>query len=214
MSQAVLFDVDGVLIDSPEVHAWAWANAFRPFGIELPPEKLHIQEGRKSLDIAREIVADYDLDCSDDMLLDMIAAKRENYRRHAPSGLRDDARFALTSLKNSGWKTGLVSGSVKENIEAAISKADLELFDVKLMAGDYISGKPAPDPFLIASRKLKLKPEECIVIENAPLGIASAKAAGMVVYALTSTLPSDILKEADYIIPDLYCLPELLGSPG
>ncbi|MDP8239638.1 MAG: HAD family phosphatase [Candidatus Hatepunaea meridiana] len=205
-----LFDLDGVLIDSPDIHARAWADIFRPYGIELPPERLHREEGRISIDIARGINEEFGLNLNDDVLIEMIECKREIYRKGAPRKMRTDALNAVKSLKETGWTLCLVSGSVRENLESALSQQELDYFDVILTAGCYAHGKPHPDPFLTACRKADLKPSNCVAIENAPLGISSARAAGMKVIALTSTLPEIELKDADIIVNDLTKLPDLL----
>ncbi len=205
-----LFDLDGVLIDSPEVHARAWAQVFRSYNIVLPPERLHREEGRKSLDIAHGIVSEYDLDLDDDTLNKIIETKRRIYRDNAPRGLRKDARYAVQILKNSGWILGLVSGSVRKNVETALSDPELDLFDVIITAENYTRSKPDPEPYLTACNEAGLAPARSVAIENAPLGIISARTAGMKVVALTSTLPKSDLQDADDVIDDLSKLPSLL----
>jgi beta-phosphoglucomutase len=210
--RAVFFDVDGVLIDSPDVHVRFWLEAFKPYNIDLPAQRLHLEEGRKSIDIARRIVKDYNLNLGDDVLEDLIRWKREQYRLHSPSGMRIDALTAVKTLKADGWKIGLVSGSVKKNIHSVLSDYELSLFDVKITAESYKRSKPDPEPYLTASKEACVKPQNCIAIENAPLGIESAKAAGMKVVAITSTLPEALLKKADVIMVNLTELPEVLKT--
>lgn len=205
-----LFDVDGVLIDSPDVHARSWIDAFLPYGIKLTALRLHREEGRKSLDIARRIAADFNLNLDDKALEELIERKREQYRLNAPQGMRVDAQKAICELKESGWMIGLVSGSVQKNIRSVLGADELDMFDVLVTAECCSHSKPHPEPYLAACRRINLEPENCIAIENAPLGIASARAAGMRVVALTSTLPEAELSDADYIIDDLTGLPELL----
>jgi beta-phosphoglucomutase len=208
----VLFDLDGVLIDSPDVHARAWAEVFRPYGIELPPLRLHREEGRTSLEIGRRIVRDYQLDLNDGELEKLIERKRSIYRRNSPDGMRLDARTAIRELKTLGWKVGLVTGSVRKNLESALPPDEINLFDLVVTAESYIHGKPNPEPYLKACEIGELDHERSVAIENAPLGIASARAAGLRVVALTSTLPEAELSGADAVIDDLTVLPRLLGS--
>ena len=208
----VFFDLDGVLIDSPDAHARAWAEMFKPFGIELPLERLHIEEGRKSLEIANGIVDEYGLDIAEDELIDLIERKREYYRQIAPSGMREDARSAIDLLKAEAWTIGLVSGSVRQNLEMALDDGELALFDVIVTAECYNKGKPDPEPYMTACREVGLNQARCVAVENAPLGIQSARSAGMKVIAMTSTLPETALQEADAIIDNLTVLPEILSS--
>ncbi len=209
---AALFDLDGVLIDSSEIHAGSWVQVFRPYGIELPPERLHRQEGRRSLDIAYGIIEDFGLKITRSALDELIERKREIYRRSAPRGLRTDATAALEILGTAGWILGLVTGSVRKNVETALHGDELDVFDVVITAESYSRSKPDPEPYLTACREIGVVPARCVVIENAPLGIASACAAGMRVVALTSTLPESDLQGADAVIDDLTELPQLLRS--
>ena len=197
---AILFDLDGVLIDSPTAHARAWAELFRPFGLELPPERLHREEGRRSLEIARGIITEYGLQIDDAELERLLASKRKYYRSIAPRGLREDAQAAVRDARERGLKVGLVSGSARENVIAALDQTE---FDVIVTAEDYETGKPDPEPYLTACRRLGVAPEACIAVENAPLGVASARAAGLQVIALTSTLPRELLIGADWVIDDI-----------
>jgi beta-phosphoglucomutase-like phosphatase (HAD superfamily) len=80
---------------------------------------------------------------------------------------------------------------------------EIALFDYILTSEDIENGKPSPDPYLKAQEALNVSPSECLVVENAPLGIASAKSAGMKVVALTSTVSEDYLRDADWIISNL-----------
>ena len=209
----MLFDLDGVLIDSCEVHVRSWIEVFRPYGVELEPEWLNLQEGRRSMEIARAIVAEHNLRIDEAELSQLIERKRAFYRAHAPHGMRPDARIAVEELKNRGYAVGLVSGSVRDNMSSVLETKEQELFDVLITAEDYSRGKPDPEPYLIACQRLGLEPQSCIAVENAPLGIDSAKAAGMRVVALTSTLTEDKLRKAEEKIDGLTALPQMLGTP-
>ena len=209
---AVLFDLDGVLIDSPAAHVRAWRELFRPYGLTLPAERLHLEEGRRSLEIARGIIAEYRLPIDDATLDSLLTRKREFYRAAMPRGLREDARAALNDARQRGLKVGLVSGSARENVTAALEETTLALFQAVITAEDYRTGKPDPEPYLTACRRLKVNPGDALAVENAPLGIASAKAAGLAVAALTSTLPREKLAGADWVIGDLRELAAILDS--
>ncbi len=201
--KAVLFDLDGVLIDSPAVHAWAWAEIFHPYGIEIPPSLVHKEEGRKSEEIARVIMMEYGLSIPNEVLSEMIAQKRAMFRSAFQPGLKSDAKLLIEHLHNLNLKTALVSGSARENVVYAIGDGDLELFNAVIVAEDCSAGKPAPEPYLTACNKLNISPNEGLAVENAPLGITSAKAAGLTVVALTSTMSMENLCEAHYIIESL-----------
>jgi len=208
--RAVLFDLDGVLIDSPPVHAWAWAEIFRPLGIELPPERLHREEGRKSEAIAEGILREYGLTIHPDALKEMLNRKRRMYRNAAPKGLRRDSRAAVEALLSRRIKVGLVSGSAMENVRGILTSEELALFDVLITAESYNNGKPDPEPYLLGCRSLEVEPDDAAAVENAPLGVLSAKAAGLLVVGVATTLPAEELVGVDLILPDLRGLVEAL----
>ncbi len=211
-NRAVLFDLDGVLIDSPDIHAASWVEIFRPYGIELPLRRLHLDEGRKSMDIARGIVRDYKLDIDDATLIELIEEKREIYRSNAPVEMRRDAKRAVIALKRDGWLMAIVSGSVRANVMAVLKTDELKLFDALVLGGDYKHGKPHPEPFQVAADKLNVEPAKCVVIENGQLGVKSAKSAGMKVIAVTTTLSAEDLRDADYLLEDLESLPDIIDN--
>ncbi|MFH0766281.1 MAG: HAD family phosphatase, partial [Calditrichota bacterium] len=208
--RAVLFDLDGVLIDSPKAHTDAWIEVFRRYGVTIPPRRIYLEEGKESRGIAAGLNVEYDLKLTEWVLDELIAEKRRLYRQNAPQGMRPDAHSAVTAALSLGWRTGLVSGSVRTNIQAVLSPRDLDLFETVVAAGDYSHGKPHPEPFLTACRKLGVQPSDCIAVENAPLGIKAAKAAGLKVVALTTTLSPEDLREADVILDDLFGFEDIL----
>lgn len=207
----VLFDLDGVLIDSLVHHVRAWQEAFAPLGVTVPRRRLCLDEGRPSLDTARDLNREYGLGLDDEGLEAVLERKRHLFRNYAPRGMLPEARVVVMGLKARRVPLGLVTGSARENVEAVLSADDLALFDVVVTAEDYIRGKPSPEPYLTACRRLGLNPGETLAVENAPLGIASAKAAGLLVFALTTTLPAEDLADADRVLPNLTSVLEVLS---
>jgi beta-phosphoglucomutase len=210
--QAILFDMDGVLIDSMPAHISAWKQVWKDLGLEVPAIELKLREGQKAGVSAREISQKYELSLSEAEFQELLNKKRMIYSAIAPTGLKPGVSKLLQNLKNRGLKLALVTGSVRENLNKVLSKEEKALFDYILTSEDIENGKPAPDPYLKAQDALKVSPSQCLVVENAPLGIASAKAAGMKVAALTSTLSEDYLKEADWIISDLAEVERIVNS--
>jgi len=93
----------------------------------------------------------------------------------------------------------MVTATTKDDIKEILPRGIEKLFDF-IVTGDCVKrGKPYPEPYLKAAKGLKVKPSECVVIENAPYGVLSAKRAGMFCIALTSSLPPEYLKRADVI---------------
>ena len=201
--EAVLFDLDGVLIDSMPHHVRAWQEVFREFGVELPSETLRRSEGEKAKITIKKLAQKHGLHFNDEQLEELVEKKRRIYRKNAGRGLRPLALQAVEACRQRGIKTAIVTGSVRPNLEWTLSAEERDLFDVIITAEQCSSSKPHPEPFLKAAQRLGIEPDRCLVIENAPLGIQSARAAGMTCIAITTTLPADALADADKIIPDL-----------
>lgn len=208
--KAVLFDLDGVLIDSMPYHVAAWQKVLASLGMNIPGEILRRSEGEKAKITIKRLAKEHGLEFSDQRLEELVEKKRRIYRQNAPRGLRPLARSTVDLCHLRGLKTAIVTGSVRPNLEWTLSAEERNLFDLILSSEYYHQGKPHPEPYLNAARQLDLRPEECLVVENAPLGIRSAKAAGMLCVAVTTTLPQEELKEADWIIADLDQLKDLL----
>ena len=208
--KAVLFDLDGVLIDSMPHHVAAWQTIFSQFGVDIPAEVLRRSEGEKAKITIRRLAEEHGLHFSDAQLEELVEKKRRIYRQSAPRGLRPAARCAVEDCRRQGLKTAIVTGSVRPNIEWTLSLDERQLFDVIISSEICENSKPYPEPYLNAAERLSLAPADCLVIENAPLGIRSAKAAGMTCLAITTTLPADELDGADLIIPDLDHLVDMI----
>lgn len=210
--KALLFDMDGVLIDSMPYHVSAWQQIFAQHGVEIPSEVLRRSEGEKAKITIKKLARKHGIDWSDDQLDQLVEKKRRIYRQSAPRGLRPLARMVLDYCRSHNLKTAIVTGSVRPNLEWTLSPEERGLFNVIISSEQYKQGKPHPEPFLKAAEELKIDPADCLVIENAPLGIQSAKAAGMKCLAIATTLPPEDLTDADLVVPDLDRLPDMLDS--
>jgi len=201
--KAVIFDLDGVLIDSMPHHVRAWQEVFRTFGVELPADELRKHEGEKAKITIGRLAQKHGLRFSDQQLEDLVEQKRQIYRRSAPRGLRPIAQQIIRLLQDGGFQLAIVTGSVRPNLEWTLSPAELAHFQTIVTSDECHNGKPSAEPYLRAAERLHLPPSQCLVIENAPLGVQSAKAAGMKCVAITTTLPAEALYAADWILPDL-----------
>jgi len=107
----------------------------------------------------------------------------------------------LNLLKEDGFKMAVASSGTPENVEMLIKECNLTPFFSALTNGsEVLHSKPDPEIFLLASKKLGISPEKCIVVEDAPAGVQGAKGAGMKCIAITSTHKRDSLKNADIIV--------------
>jgi len=208
--RAALFDMDGVITDSMPLHYESWKLAFEPYGVGVDRMDVYLREGMTSTAMGREIARDKGRDLSGEELGKVVEEKTRIFnelareRAEAYEGVHGTIRM----LRNNGLKLALVTGSRRESVDAVLRKVGLEgAFDTIVAAEDVEEGKPGPEPYLIAMRKLDMPALNCVVVENAPLGVRSAKAARVgYVIALTTTLDASYLEEADEIassFPDL-----------
>jgi len=207
--KAVLFDMDGVLIDSMPYHVSSWQKIFRDYNIEVSALALQRAEGEKAKITMRRIAKKHGINWSDEDLDRLVEKKRAIYRKIAPRGMRKIALDAVKFCRERGLQTAIVTGSVRPNLEWTLAKKERNLFDFILSSEYYKHSKPHPEPYLNAAVHLGVKPADCLVIENAPLGIQSALSAGMICLAITTTLPVEDLKAADKVISDLDQLKDL-----
>jgi beta-phosphoglucomutase len=210
MIRGVLFDMDGVIADTLHYHYLAWQYMFERHGGSIREQTVLLNEGRKSSEILPLLMQESGVLIPEEKQNQFIEEKRTYYRRIARTSHFPRSFEVVNTLKERGFRVALVTASALENMEHSLSPDQRECFDF-IMTGDEIErAKPDPEPYLTAARHIGLKPGECIVIENAPLGIEAAKAAGMKCIAVESTLKRDHLGSADYIFKDIG---ELIDSP-
>ena len=200
MIKAVFFDFDGVLIDSMPAHVRAWKRVTTELGIEVDGHYFELHEGEKPEFTVKNLLAERGVELSVERQRALIERKRELYRAEAPAGLIPDARRLIDALRGRGIECDVVTGSIRRNMEATLTPDELALFTHITTAEDYEHGKPRPDPYLTGWRRSGFAREECLVVENAPLGIQAARAAELKTVAIVTTLPAEYLREANHII--------------
>jgi len=201
--KAVLFDYDGVLVNSMPFHVKAWQSVFSDFEITIEPDEVLLREGARPIELAREIFADRSVEISGLELKQFVDKKQKIYRKITEAKIENRTEPFLKSLKQRGKLIGLVTGTVRLNVEHSHSPQFIELFDTITTADDIKNGKPNPECYLNAARELSVSPDNCLAVENAPLGIQAAKTAGMQVAALMTTLDKESLPQADFYANDL-----------
>lgn len=198
--KAALFDLDGTLVDSMPAHEFAWKAVLGELGIRLDELYIQLHEGEKAEDTIRRLLSDNGLHYSAGQMRALIERKRTIYRTRAPSGLIPEARELVRTCVERGLVCAIVTGSVRANLNGVMSPEDTALFRYIVTADDYARGKPAPDPYQMAVRRAGVSAAECLALENAPLGIQSARAAGVLTVAITTTLPAHYLADAHHVV--------------
>jgi len=200
MIKAVFFDFDGTLIDSMPAHVMAWEKILGEVGIQLDDLYFQLHEGEKAEDTISRLVAEHGVPYGPEEQAALIERKRLLYRSTAPSGLIPEAAELLRELNTRNIACDIVTGSIRSNMDAVMSAVEFALFRSIFTPAEYTRGKPAPEPYLAALKASGLDRSECLVLENAPLGVQSGKAAGIRTVAVTTTLPASYLSEADHVI--------------
>ncbi|HZT58622.1 MAG TPA: HAD-IA family hydrolase [Pyrinomonadaceae bacterium] len=203
--RAVLWDVDGTLIDSSEYHWLSWQGALAAENFPVTREQFAKTFGQRNDEILRSYfprITPADIARVGD-------AKEEAYReliRERGIGLLPGVRRWLEKLKEEGWLQAVASSAPLLNIEAIIAALNLESFFAAVAsAEDVTMGKPDPQVFLAAARKVGVVPASCVVVEDAPAGTEAARRAGM---RSIGVLSSHAELEADIVVRTLEELPD------
>lgn len=187
MSRAVIFDLDGVLIDSFHAHYESWQEVAAERGVVLTEPEFARTFGRTSREIITSSWAGPDL--SDARVREIDDRKEARYREiiahHLP--LMDGARELIDALRAAGFRIAVGSSAPPENVRLAIDGIGRHLFDAAVHGRDVHRGKPDPEVFLLAAARAGVPAECCVVIEDAVPGIEAARRAGMASVALVST---------------------------
>ena len=192
--EAILFDLDGVLVDSTKsvVAVWtAWSERNR-----IPAARtLHVIHGRRTMEALQILAPHLDLRSE--------AEKIEAGITHKKGGTVaiPGAASLLRSLPDDRWC--VVTSGLKEFAKVRLKDAKLPVPAVLVSAEDVTNGKPHPEPYLKGAQLLKVDPAKCIVVEDAPNGIHAGRQAGMRVIGLATTYPASELAEADAVVETL-----------
>ena len=208
MIKAILFDLDGVIVDSLHYHYLAWDQMFQKYGSNVTEESVLLTEGMNSFEILPLMLQQTGVDIPVEEHNKFIEDKRSLFRQIAKLTYYPNAFETIAELRKRGYMTALVTAFARKNMEKSVDLEKQKLFDFIISGDDVPRAKPNPDPYLIAQKTLGLDVTECVVIENAPLGVESAKNAGMVCIAVESTLGREYLQKADFIVNEIQ---ELVG---
>jgi HAD superfamily hydrolase (TIGR01509 family) len=187
-TRALILDMDGTMVDSMPAHARSWGVFTRRHGIRMSIEEvLEKTTGRTGVECIRILMGD---DIPDHRAVELIDEKEALYRDFFGAEFREVAGFREFARRahDGGLKLAVATAGDKHNIAFALKHLELASKPDAIVGGDEgIAGKPEPDLFLEAARRVGVPPAECIVFEDAPFGIEAAKRAGMRAVAICST---------------------------
>jgi beta-phosphoglucomutase len=203
VTAALLWDLDGVIVDSGEYHFAAYVAVLGQRGVQLDKKHYYTSLfGRRNWDILRDVLGDL----RDDEIRAIAQQKEEKFRELARGHIQPlpGAKELLRRAHEAGLKQSIVSSTPRENIEMIVDSLGVQ-DDLDAIVGEEDSerGKPDPQPFTTAADRVGVPCERCVVLEDAPEGIAAGKAAGMRTIGVTTTRPAERLIAADLVVASL-----------
>ncbi len=203
MRQAVIWDMDGVIADTAEQHYQSWVFAFQKVGASFSPEDFKAHFGQRNDIIIRDALGAR----TTPELIQSIAEDKEVYFRERAVGRTiafPGVVELLDRLERLGILSGLASSAPLENVLLILKELKIEAYFRAIVYGlEVTEGKPSPQPFLLAAKKLGIEPADCLVIEDAVAGVTAARRAGMKCIAVTNTHSAKDLAAADMVVSTL-----------
>jgi len=191
---AVLFDLDGVLVDSTRSVDRQWRKWAQENNLE-PDEVVRAAHGRRTIETVRQVAPHLNAEA------EMRKIERQEVEDTDGVVVMPGAADLLRSIPDGRWC--VVTSGTRLLASGRLRLGSLPIPPVFVTADEVTKGKPDPEPYLKGAELLGFKPEECLVIEDAPAGVQAAHAGGMKVIALASTFPESELKEADAVVRSL-----------
>lgn len=191
--RGVIWDLDGVLADTTEVHFQAWSEALSAWEISFDRSRFDHVFGMNNEDTLTELLG---RPPTQDEITGIADNKEHIFRRRAGELVRPmpGAVRLLDELEQGGWVQGVASSAPRENIDLLVDAFGIRRYFAAIISGDGLpAGKPDPSLFLQTARALRLPPERCVVVEDAPPGVEAARRAGMPYIAVATTRPRETL---------------------
>ena len=198
----VIFDMDGVLVDSADAHLASWQGLARELGQTVTKEQFARTFGQQNRDIIPLLFGETDAS----RIVALADRKEELYRdlvREYPP-IMAGAIVLVRGLAEAGARLAVGSSGPLANIELILDAMGVRGLMSAIVSGDDVSrGKPNPEVFLIAAERIGVPPSRCVVIEDAPVGVEAAQRAGMKCIAVMTHHPGEALANADLVIQNL-----------
>lgn len=204
--------MDGVIVDSMPYHFLAWYEALRPWGVRVSCFDVYSKEGERWDKTLGGLLNRAKIKPTPQVLKKIFSRRQEIFHKYFKRSIFQGAQELLRCLKRKGYLLGLVTGTPYAEVKRILPPRIRGMFDSIITGSEVKNGKPHPEPYIKAALGLNTEVSRCIVVENAPLGINSAKRAGIFCIALTTSLPREYLGNADIIANDLAEITEIIDK--
>lgn len=213
--KVALIDCDGVLFDSMKNHTRAWVKLMQKNGIKCTRDEFYMYEGMTGTEIVKKKFKEgAGKQVTDDEALALYGVKGRYFKELGETPIMPGITQVLKTLKDAGIERVVVTGSMQPSILNRIDDDFAGLLsELRITGHDVRRGKPSPEPYLKGMLMSKAQPHECIVIENAPLGVQAGHAAGcFTIGVMTGPIPEkDLYKAgADIVYPSMEALAEAM----
>jgi beta-phosphoglucomutase family hydrolase len=201
--EAVIWDMDGVLADTASYHFRAWQEIFARRGIKFTEADFKRSFGIRNDAIIKNVLGKA---ITRDEIETIAKEKEAIFRRIIGKKIKPlpGAIELIQALDERGIKMAIASSTVIANIRLIIGRLGIaNYFQAFITGHDVTEGKPSPQVFLLAAKRLGIEPQNCLVVEDAVAGVKAARSAGMRCLAISNTHPAEKLKEADLIVDSL-----------
>jgi HAD superfamily hydrolase (TIGR01509 family) len=199
MLKSLIFDMDGVLLDSMQSHADAWIQVSREWGVHVSRDDIYEIEGANHVLGLQWLFEKAGMDLAPEHYGPILARKVEIFSSISQVRPFEGIHGCLEKL-GKFFDLAVVTGSERVTVMRLLDEFFPGTFDVVVCGDDVLRGKPFPDPYLKAVEMLSVLKEECIVIENAPMGVEAAKSAGLFCVGVPTYVAADKLSKADIVL--------------
>ena len=217
---AVIFDLDGVLIDSMPFHYEAYRRLLAGEGLPVERMDIYLREGLGSPDVIRSLAEAKGWAFSPERIEELARRRRQLFYQIYQHRVFTEVPEILTWLSHAGYRLAVVSAATQKSLDVCLNQypagpdgRGLGQWFPLVISGTMVErGKPFPDPYLKALEELGVKGTQVLVVENAPAGVTAALAAGCHCVALETTLPRSYLESAHWVLPDHTALLRMLRA--